>query len=116
MAKTISSTYRVSVSGTPLGHDRLSDLRSLCEFLRIKPFCSSGGGSSGSSSSGGGGGGSDGVDGEGQRQGFGQGSQSYATSPWNKMFGEKSVLSNEYKLKTLVKMFSQITLRRTKVG
>jgi hypothetical protein len=38
MACRIPSLYRVSVSGTPLGTGRLSDLHSLCQFLRIAPL------------------------------------------------------------------------------
>ena len=37
MAKRIHSNFRLSVSGTPLGSDRISDLHSLCQFLRM-PF------------------------------------------------------------------------------
>ena len=34
----ISSDCRLCVTGTPLGHNRLSDLHSLCHFLHIQPY------------------------------------------------------------------------------
>jgi SNF2 family DNA or RNA helicase len=39
MACRIPSANRISVSGTPLGSGRLSDLYSLCQFLRVAPLC-----------------------------------------------------------------------------
>jgi hypothetical protein len=39
MACRIPSVHRISVSGTPLGSGRLSDLYSLCQFLRAAPLC-----------------------------------------------------------------------------
>lgn len=39
MACRIPSQHRISVSGTPLGTGRLSDLHSLSMFLRIEPLC-----------------------------------------------------------------------------
>eukprot|EP01032_Pedospumella_encystans_P008056 gene8056-9603_t len=38
MCCKIASTYRICVSGTPFGSGRLSDLHSLCKFLRLEPF------------------------------------------------------------------------------
>lgn len=38
MACKIQSVRRVCVSGTPFGSGRLSDLYSLCQFLRIEPY------------------------------------------------------------------------------
>ena len=40
MACRIPAISRICVSGTPLGSGRLSDLYSLCKFLRIEPFYS----------------------------------------------------------------------------
>jgi len=40
MACRISAISRICVSGTPLGSGKLSDLYSLCKFLRIEPFYS----------------------------------------------------------------------------
>lgn len=38
LACQIPSVMRLSVSGTPIGNDRLSDLRSLCQFLHLDPY------------------------------------------------------------------------------
>jgi len=38
MSAALEASYRVSVSGTPLGSGRISDIKSLCRFLRIDPF------------------------------------------------------------------------------
>ena len=38
MSSRLDAEYRVSVSGTPLGSGRISDIKSLCKFLRIDPF------------------------------------------------------------------------------
>ena len=38
MAMQVDTVHRISVSGTPLGNERVSDLHSLAKFLRIHPF------------------------------------------------------------------------------
>lgn len=38
LARSLDARCQVSVSGTPLGTERASDLRPLCQFLRLVPF------------------------------------------------------------------------------
>ena len=38
MTNAFTSLYRISVSGTPLGNEKISDLRSLTQFLRLLPY------------------------------------------------------------------------------
>lgn len=40
MACRIPSAHRISVSGTPFGTGKLTDLYTLCQFLRVEPYAS----------------------------------------------------------------------------
>lgn len=38
LVSKLNSSFRLSVSGTPVGNSKLTDLKSLCYFLRISPY------------------------------------------------------------------------------
>jgi hypothetical protein len=112
MARYLRSDFRVCVSGTPLGSGKLSDLKSLCGFLRLGVFetspCKSA------------------IDYESSAEKricnnhdcIGQDvcevCLKHKNRQWNAIFGRQSVLSNAGKMLLLLQYFSNRILRRDK--